>query len=767
MIRSFISLGPAAGAIVLAICIPAQAQTPWSQMHDRVWLGADYWANPMEDWRVVDGAAESQSGGGNRNIHLLTHSLTDPDKPFEMSVRIAMVQRGSSDPSAGFRIGVVSDIGDYRANCFSRDGINAGIIQGRLTLGQTRTPLDTGAVAWSDGGDAPVVLRLVGEPSAAGYRLTLSAASVDGQSFGSVSANVNAESVIGNLSLVSNYEARFQADQGSRFRFDQWTVSGDAIAVDESRRFGPILWSMYTLTDSRSGDGFVMKITAITGPMGERDAQSVELQLEDEGQWVSVGSAPLDTDAWTATHRVANWRADKETRFRLVYAERNRQGGESISYREGTIKPNPSGRPLRMAALTCQNDYAFPYTPVAENLLKLDPDLLYFSGDQIYESHGGYGIIRAPAEPAILNYLRKYYQFGWAFGEAMRSRPTVVLPDDHDVFQGNVWGEEGAPMDFSQDKGASSRGGYAQPARMVNVVHATCTSHHPDFADRKPVKQNISVYHGDLVYGDVSFAIIADRQFKSGPERVKTDSRRADHVESPDFDTSQLDQPDLVLLGDRQEEFLREWSSDWRGHSMKVLLSQTLFANIATHHGGYDGFLKADLDSGGWPQSKRNQALRSLEGSMALHVNGDQHLASLVQYGVNAQRDSIWSFCTPAIAVGYPRWWRPDEVAIPHQNRPAHGLPNTGEYIDGLGNRAYVYAVGNPEVATEQNRYDRAHQKGSGFARVTIDPEARTYHLEAFRFLVDPTDGNPENQFPGWPLTIHQRENGGGEQRIR
>src|SRR5690606_22699902 len=101
-------------------------------------------------------------------------------------------------------------------------------------------------------------------------------------------------------------------------------------------------------------------------------------------------------------------------------------------------------------------------------------------------------------------------------------------------------------------------------------------------------------------------------------------------------------------------------------------------------------------------------------------------------YGIDQQRDSIWSFCTPAIAVGYPRWWRADELGMPHENRPQDGLPNTGEYRDGLGNLVYVYAVGNPEVASEQNRYDRAHQKGSGMAMVTIDTEAKTYHLESF-----------------------------------
>ena len=310
-------------------------------------------------------------------------------------------------------------------------------------------------------------------------------------------------------------------------------------------------------------------------------------------------------------------------------------------------------------------------------------------------------------------------------------------------------------------KGTSSFGGYREPARMVNAVHKTTVSHHPDYYDRAPVKQGISVYFGDMVYGDVGFAIISDRQFKSGPEHVSTGEGRKDHVEDIDFDTSALDKPGLVLLGDRQEAFLKDWASDWRGHKLKVLLSQTVFASVATHHGTRDGYLKGDLDSGAWPQTPRNNAINILRPAMPLHINGDQHLTTLTQYGVEKQRDSFWSFCTPAIAAGYPRWWLPDEVGMPHKNRPEHGHANTGEFTDGFGNLAYVYAVGNPEVGTKKNRYQLAHQKGSGFGMVTIDTEAKTYFLESFRFSVDATDGNPDNQFPGWPVTINQRENGG------
>jgi hypothetical protein len=494
--------------------------------------------------------------------------------------------------------------------------------------------------------------------------------------------------------------------------------------------------------------------------MGAKDNQNIELHIQQNGAWKSLGPAKLDPDAWVATFRIPNWDAKTATPYKLVYREKHKDGSETPNEWTGTIKANPEGRPLRMAALTCQNDYGFPYAPVAENLVKLDPDLVFFSGDQIYENHGGFGLIREPAEPAILNYLRKFYQHGWAFREVMRNAPTLCLPDDHDVFQGNIWGEGGKKMDVG-DSGASSKGGYIEPARMVNAVHKTNVAHHPDAFDPKPVLQDISVYYGDMVYGGVSFAIIADRQWKSGPEHVDTGAGRADHVLDVDFDTAALDKPGLVMLGARQEAFLKQWSEDWRGHTLKALLSQTVFINAATHHGSEDGYLKADLDSGGWPQTPRNRAIDILRPSMALHINGDQHLTTLAQYGVDKQRDSNWSFCTPAIAAGYPRWWRPDEMKMPYANRPKHGHGDTGEYLDGLGNKAYIYAVGNPQVGQAPNRYDKAHEKASGFGFITFDTEKKTYFIESFRFLIDATDGKPTNQFPGWPVTIHQKENRG------
>ena len=64
-------------------------------------------------------------------------------------------------------------------------------------------------------------------------------------------------------------------------------------------------------------------------------------------------------------------------------------------------------------------------TDIVENVKKLDPDLLFFSGDQVYDHR---------------HHLAYWLRFGRDFGEIIRNRPTITIPDDHDAGQANLWG---------------------------------------------------------------------------------------------------------------------------------------------------------------------------------------------------------------------------------------------------------------------------------------------------------------------------------------
>src|SRR3546814_5987494 len=83
-------------------------------------------------------------------------------------------------------------------------------------------------------------------------------------------------------------------------------------------------------------------------------------------------------------------------------------------------------------------------------------------------------------------------------------------------------------------------------------------------------------------------------------------------------------------------------------------------------------------------------------------------------------------------------------------------------YQDIFGNDNYIYAVGNPDDNYKnRNRYIQAQNKSSGFGVITFNTDKRTIKMEAYRFFADKDNLGTDDQFPGWPLTIHQSDNDG------
>ncbi len=729
----------------------------------RPWVGPELWTNPMEDWQLRDGRIEVLRGGGNRNVHLLTGQIKKGGGPFEMSVKIGCLDAGKPVRSAGFRVGIKSELGDYRSALFFGYGINAGINRdGNLFFRLGNREVKYGE--WVSVGDArEVELSLKATEGKDGdYVLKLSATwskKAGSKHVESAQIRVKGARLAGNLALVNNYSpARFRRGQGGKriyvkHWFDNWSVKGKGLVVNKDRAFGPILWAQHTLSRR------IMKMTAQMPPVGKTDSQVVALETKQGGSWKKIGEAKIDAMARTATFRIAKWDDAKDTSYRLAYELKGEDGMKRMHYWGGTIRKNPVDKELVVAGFTGNTDPAFPNAKLAGNVMKHNPDVLLFTGDQLYEFVGGYGIHRKPVNVATLNYLRKWYMFGWAFRELMKDRPTLCLPDDHDVYQGNIWGNGGNSVPSIREH---AQGGYAMDAKWVNMIQRTQTSHHPDAYDPTPIKQGITVYYGDMLYGRVSFAIIEDRKFKSGPEgKVNTWKGRPDHIKDAKIDTKKLDKPGLVLLGERQLKFLNAWAKDWRGADLKVVCSQTIFCNLANYHGPNKMFLHADLDSNGWPQTGRNKALKAFRKGFAFMYAGDQHLPSIVHHGVDAQGDSGFSFCVPSIAAGYPRSWKPDIEGKPVRNRPKGGLANTGDYVDGLGNLIRVHAIGNPAAKNRKGVLKTLHDKASGYGIVRFGHTTGKIKMECHRLLIDAANPKPGDQFPGWPKTISIMDNYG------
>ncbi len=151
---------------VPALVYAADFNSNWATVNDRVWVGPEYWANPMEDWRIADGRLECATGGGARNVHVLTRELGIREGNFEMSVQLGRIDQGKAKGSAGFSFAIQDEIDDYRARVFRGKGINATIAgDGTLTLGAARRKIDDMPVS--------VELRLSATPSSEGYRIKI------------------------------------------------------------------------------------------------------------------------------------------------------------------------------------------------------------------------------------------------------------------------------------------------------------------------------------------------------------------------------------------------------------------------------------------------------------------------------------------------------------------------------------------------------------------------------------------------------------------
>ena len=696
----------------------------WQKTFDRVWIGQQYWSNPLQDWRIDNGELECITSAPNRNVHLLTHQLSSSTGGFQMSVNVKITDK-IADGKIGFRIGARGNFNDYRNSVFA--GLSGSTIKGLDITVTTKKDLFIGQS-----------FKLILSANPVGEKYSIVLKKLDLKTGKKVECfvtnNISKEVLEGNIALITEVSCRFS----------DWKISGNKILENKDQTFGPILFAQYTLSDN------ILKMTAQMPPIGNKDSQIVGLEIFENEKWKKIAESKINKLSRTANFRIKNWQSLKNIPYRIIYSMHKKN-----YFYAGTIRRNPIDKEtIIVAGFTGNKDFAFPNSEIIKNVKIHNPDLLFFSGDQIYESCGGYGFIRKPLETACLDYLRKWYMFGWAFRDLMRNRPTVTIPDDHDVYQSNLWGAEGRKTD------KDDKGGYLMPADFVNMVQQSQSSHLPDPFDSKTVKQNIGVYYSSLNYGRISFAIIEDRKFKSGPNGIvpKTLSGRADHVINTNFNPKTADVSEAKLLGERQLNFLKSWAADWKNADMKVLLSQTIFANVANFHGPEKLRLVADYDSNGWPQTGRNKALAELRKGFVFHIAGDQHLATIIQHGIENWNDSGYSFCVPSIAAGYPRSWLP---LFEGKDKKA-GAPNySGKFLDGFGNKITVLAAANPEKTLGAvDTIADLKAKASGYGIIKLNKKNQTITMECW-----PLDENPQSasakQFPGWPQTIKVQENYG------
>ena len=478
-------------------------------------------------------------------------------------------------------------------------------------------------------------------------------------------------------------------------------------------------------------DRGVLKLSAQLFPLRPDEERVTRLEFFRDGKWTEAATQEVVYPGWSAHFRIENWENSQDVPYRVRH-------GEKAMF-EGLIRRDPVDKEMIVVAnMSCNSSRTTGLRPeIIDHLKAHDPDLLFFAGDQTYRH---------------TEHTAGWIEFGLQFRDVIKDRPTICIPDDHDVGHPNLWGENGK----KSERPDGADGGYFYPAEYVNLVQRQQSWHLPDPVDPAPVEQGITVYFTNLRVGGVDFAILEDRKFKSGPQgKIPQMGPRPDHINDPSYDPSSIDVPGLELLGERQEKFLHDWSQDWTDTQMKAVLSQTAFCGAVHMHGKEDGRLLADLDCNGWPQTPRKRALTEIRRAWATHLCGDQHLAVVTKQGIDEFGDGPYAFTSPALVnTIYGRWWHPlDEQPGPNPVADSP-LPWTGEFKDGLGNKITMMAYANPENIRDER------QRADGYGIVRFNKKNRTVTFECWPRLPD-SQTTQTGQFPGWPITVSMEDNDG------
>jgi hypothetical protein len=494
---------------------------------------------------------------------------------------------------------------------------------------------------------------------------------------------------------------------------NDWWNRGESYIIDmKVERKDVIAFGIYTVSNN------TLKLSAQLFPLYPDEPREVKLEVREGDAWKEVQTQKVNDIGWSVLFRVDNWDSSKDVPYRLRH-------GKEASF-EGLIRRDPLEKDeIVVVALSCNsNKDRGPRTLYVSNINFQDPDLVFFAGDQSYDH---------------TEHTAAWLKFGMQFREVFRERPCITIPDDHDIGQGNLWGEYGKKASSS----AGDDGGYFYHPEYVKMVERCQTAHLPDPYDPAPIEQGIGVYYTNLVVGGVDFAIIEDRKFKSGPKgKIPQQGPRPDHINDPSYDPKSIDVEGLELLGKRQLDFLDDWGSHHDGIAFKAVLSQTGFCGGAHLHGTRDNRLHADLDSNGWPQAGRKRALKAIKNANAVHIAGDQHLPTVIHHGIDEWEDGPWAFVVPAIVNNYySRWWWPQDEK-PGENSNDK-LPWTGRYLDGFGNRITMEAYANPD----------ARSAAAGYGLIRFKKSTSEVTFECWPRAADVTQPD-ETQLPGWPVTV-------------
>lgn len=727
---------------------------------NRSWIGPHWWVNPSYDGSI-DSEQLVLTAAPNRTAALLPYEIHTNQAVSSFSIGVEMAFSPNyhkfNSVAAGFRLGRKDNqIKNWRRSVVAATEFfdvlyypNTGVI----TFGSIskKVPeIEKNELLVSK----KISFNLLCKTQSGITRLVycdLTLGNIEGTvNYSLHNMNSEVSKFGGGIALLTNGPPRSLAEKYvlAFVKFSNFGLSGEMVRYFKRRTLGPILWTQY-LPPQNKIIRLQTQMSYLPSPQRVSLAfRSINKKKTPSGfqyRWRTVSTVIMEGDSKTALFN-----------FRMPFKYDN---AEKIQYRVfhkfngkiyfwyGTITAFiPENKNPKVASFSCDKGYLFPNIPLVKAIRKRKPDLLAFLGDQIYEDGGvvgEFGVARLlePFETTIQDFLFKYTLFAWTFRTLMAKIPTILLLDDHDYYQPNIWGQGGKRISFTNTTSFFTwyDGGFIMSDRWLNTVERVYTGHLPRSSlynniTLSPVK--LKTYFTTFKFGSLDFIILEDRKFKSNPNNESVQ---------------------LQLLGEEQENYLKEWSTNWSDKStrMKVAFSQTIFCSAATHR---DFSLRRDpfyTDSGAWPLEPRRRVVDYLTKARAFSMHGDQHLGVLLKNYANDEwnGNGQLAFMVPGIANGFPRaWWPGVKMASTSVLR---GRDFTGRFKDDAGNAIEVLSVANPDFGRRsilQNRYwsRTAYVKGSGWGLSVFNVAKRTVNVNLFR-IGGPIEGE---MFRGFPKTM-------------
>ena len=220
---------------------------------------------------------------------------------------------------------------------------------------------------------------------------------------------------------------------------DWWNRADNPIIDLKVKRDRVIAFGIYTLSNK------ILKLSAQLFPLYPEESRNIKLEINKNGKWKNIQTKKINDIGWNTTFVITNWDDSKNIKYRLKHGK----NAEFI----GLIRKNPTDKKnIVLAAFSCNsNKDRGDRKNYVNNINHIDPDILFFAGDQSYDHK---------------EHTAAWLKFGMQFREIFRERPCITIPDDHDIGQGNLWGENGKVASSP----AGNDGGYYYHKESVKMV---------------------------------------------------------------------------------------------------------------------------------------------------------------------------------------------------------------------------------------------------------------------------------------------------------